>query len=247
MFEVAATYTKDQIYARAGVPEARQGGQWATGYAEFEGAFFIFCNIGAAGRTGHDYANAWRDGLLLEWSAKNGTSVTGAQIKRLLSPAATAHIFWREHDRAPWTYAGLGEPVEVIDETPVRVTWALAPPEKGQDAAALELARPGYAEGQKRLRIHYATERHPGLVRDFKEQLADWTCALCDFDFAETYGSVGWRYIEAHHVDPLAGAGETVNTIDDLLAVCANCHRMLHRGWPRLTPDQLRERIKKAG
>jgi len=38
------------------------------------------------------------------------------------------HIFWRADDRDPFTYAGLGKAVEVIDETPVRVRWRFGEP-----------------------------------------------------------------------------------------------------------------------
>jgi 5-methylcytosine-specific restriction enzyme A len=35
-------------------------------------------------------------------------------------------------------------------------------------------------------------------------------------------------------------AGERRNRIDDLALICANCHRMIHRVAPWLSPDELR-------
>lgn len=56
-------------------------------------------------------------------------------------------------------------------------------------------------------------------------------CKICKFDFEKVYGSRGKGYIEIHHINPLSNIGEEVN-IDpkvDLIPVCSNCHRMIHR------------------
>lgn len=53
----------------------------------------------------------------------------------------------------------------------------------------------------------------------------------CGFDFEKVYGERGKDYVEVHHVVPLADRDEVVD-IDpakDLIVVCANCHRMIHR------------------
>lgn len=60
-------------------------------------------------------------------------------------------------------------------------------------------------------------------------------CSQCGFDFEETYGEIGKGYIEIHHVKPIFQYEdeETEKTIkkalENLIPVCANCHRMLHR------------------
>lgn len=56
-------------------------------------------------------------------------------------------------------------------------------------------------------------------------------CILCGFDFEEVYGARGKGYIEIHHINPLSSVGEEkeINPITDLIPVCANCHRMIHR------------------
>src|SRR5258708_1415436 len=69
-FEVGAQYTRAQIQQSLDVPEDRRGGDWATGYTRFADELFVFCNVGSAGRTGHDYPNRW-DGEQLVWSAKS--------------------------------------------------------------------------------------------------------------------------------------------------------------------------------
>jgi len=56
-------------------------------------------------------------------------------------------------------------------------------------------------------------------------------CKICGFDFEKVYGIRGKGYIEIHHINPLSNLGEEVK-IDpkkDLIPVCSNCHRMIHR------------------
>ncbi|AZU62566.1 HNH endonuclease [Neobacillus mesonae] len=56
-------------------------------------------------------------------------------------------------------------------------------------------------------------------------------CVACGFNFEEIYGERGKDFIEVHHVNPLNTIGEEV-VIDpekDLVPVCSNCHRMIHR------------------
>lgn len=68
-------------------------------------------------------------------------------------------------------------------------------------------------------------------------------CVVCGLDFAEAYGELGEGFIHVHHLRPLSEiAGEyEVNPITDLVPVCPNCHAMLHRRNPPLSPDELRK------
>ncbi|WP_425546396.1 HNH endonuclease [Amycolatopsis minnesotensis] len=63
---------------------------------------------------------------------------------------------------------------------------------------------------------------------------------MCGFDFEHTYGDRGARYIECHHAIPLHVSGETTTRLSNLVLLCANCHRMIHRGAKWITPDELR-------
>ncbi|MCP4547071.1 MAG: hypothetical protein GY835_11450 [bacterium] len=42
------------------------------------------------------------------------------------------------------------------------------------------------------------------------------------------YGDLGAGFIEMHHLKPLS-SGERKTTLRQIVLVCANCHRMLHR------------------
>lgn len=70
-------------------------------------------------------------------------------------------------------------------------------------------------------------------------------CNVCELDFEARYGPLGHGFIHVHHLIPLASIG-TEYAVDgprDLVPVCPNCHAMLHREDPPLTPAKLREVI----
>ena len=57
------------------------------------------------------------------------------------------------------------------------------------------------------------------------------SCSVCGFDFEEFYGERGKGFIEIHHIKPLSSSDQetVINPETDLVPVCANCHRMIHR------------------
>lgn len=142
-FDVGKPYAREQVAERIGMPQERRGGNWDTGYDSFNGEYFIFCNIGVAGRTGHDYANRWHDNRLI-WYAKSRSRLGQPQIEQLLSGQMPVHMFWRGKDRAAFTYAGLAVAESVQDTSPVEVTWLLdSPASQVPDAVAQPLWRRG--------------------------------------------------------------------------------------------------------
>lgn len=90
-------------------------------------------------------------------------------------------------------------------------------------------------EGKLSLIKHLVKERSTKLVSVFKQSLSSYKCCICGFDFEETYGAIGRGFIEAHHTKPVSSLkeGERVST-KDFVAVCSNCHRMIHREYPAL-------------
>ncbi len=90
-------------------------------------------------------------------------------------------------------------------------------------------------EGGRRLRKHYARERCRQLVIRKKQDFASRNagrvfCEVCGFDFVQHYPpALAEGFIEAHHLSPLFTREEPRRTtLDDLLLVCSNCHRMIH-------------------
>jgi len=104
------------------------------------------------------------------------------------------------------------------------------------------------SEGRLPTRLHRVRERDRKLVERKKAtalaRQGSLPCEVYGFDFAATYGPLGERFIEAHHILPLARAGATTTRLADLALVCSNCHRMLHRAKPWIRPAQLQGRLR---
>lgn len=89
-----------------------------------------------------------------------------------------------------------------------------------------------FFEGNRVLSMHLRLERNQQVVRlaklKWKQENSSLPCSKCGFSFVERFGM---EYIEAHHIIPLSYLenGEVVRTtVDDLVAVCSNCHRAIH-------------------
>jgi len=56
-------------------------------------------------------------------------------------------------------------------------------------------------------------------------------CAACGMGFEEIYGELGKGFIHVHHKYPLSrfDGGYSVDPVNDLVPLCANCHAMIHR------------------
>ncbi len=85
-------------------------------------------------------------------------------------------------------------------------------------------------EGGERVYISVGRERNSALRKNALD-IHGYDCMACGFNFEECYGEIGKGFIEVHHVLPLANnAGKRkTNPATDLVVLCANCHRMVHR------------------
>ena len=70
-------------------------------------------------------------------------------------------------------------------------------------------------------------------------------CYVCKFDFKNTYGEIGDKFIHIHHVSPISKGVENFNPLEDLIPVCPNCHAMLHKKSPPYTVEELRDILRK--
>jgi hypothetical protein len=68
-------------------------------------------------------------------------------------------------------------------------------------------------------------------------------CQACGFSFERRYGELGKAFIEVHHTTQFASdhGRRKVDPLVDLVPVCSNCHRMLHRHTPPLGLRALRK------
>jgi len=103
-----------------------------------------------------------------------------------------------------------------------------------------------FPEGKEKYKQHRYRERDGKIVKRAKAQRLAMTgkleCDVCLLDFARRYGERGKGFIEAHHKLPVSQLdGKKRTKLEDLALVCSNCHRMLHRGQPLLSVEQLRD------
>lgn len=73
-----------------------------------------------------------------------------------------------------------------------------------------------------------------------------YKCVVCSFNFEETYGDIGERYIHVHHLVSLSKIRKEykLDPIEDLRPVCPNCHAIIHKTQPALSIEQLRQHMK---
>ncbi|MDM8541275.1 HNH endonuclease [Desulfococcaceae bacterium HSG9] len=84
-------------------------------------------------------------------------------------------------------------------------------------------------ENRKQVVTHLRRERNPYLSL-LRKQQDKYQCQICEMKFQDVYGEIGKDFAEAHHIVPLTQLdGPQTVSVDDLITVCANCHRMLHK------------------
>lgn len=103
-----------------------------------------------------------------------------------------------------------------------------------------------YTEGGRRVFVSRKIERNPRLRKE-AIRIHGCLCKACGFNYGAVYGEWGEGYIEVHHLIPLGGSKvkeRETNPATDLVVLCANCHRMVHRRRGIvLTLDELKRKI----
>lgn len=105
----------------------------------------------------------------------------------------------------------------------------------------------GITEGGVKKTFSTTYERDPRLRRAALK-IHGYSCLACGFNFEDHYGQVGKNFIEVHHMIPLA-EGERESDPNNLIPLCSNCHRMIHRLYNKIENrdealDVLRETIR---
>jgi predicted HNH restriction endonuclease len=141
----------------------------------------------------------------------------------LIDPSVAGHMeaLWKRHVAAIRGYV----PSEALD---------------GQDPEEAE-----FPEGRVLYRLHRYHERCGDLPKRAKElalkKHGRLACVVCGFDFHATYGPIGEGFIECHHTVPVSELDGGMKTkLADVVLVCSNCHRMLHRRRPWLRIEKLK-------
>lgn len=117
-------------------------------------------------------------------------------------------------------------------------------PSVEDDLQAMEVEN-GHIEGKLQTYYGQRYERN-ATIRRMAIEIHGTTCQACGFDFEEVYGERGRNFIEVHHIKPLHVTKEThVNPETDLVPLCANCHRMIHRDPQHvLTVEELKQLLE---
>lgn len=106
-----------------------------------------------------------------------------------------------------------------------------------------------FDEGREREIRTNVVERNRKAVQAAK-RIHGLDCQVCGFNFGRFYGDHGSGFVEVHHIVPVAQAARKkngqVNARTEMVVVCANCHRMLHRGRRLVSIDELRNRVEDA-
>ena len=108
------------------------------------------------------------------------------------------------------------------------------------DLLDIEFEVLGYTEGERQRSLVNKYERDE-RNRKLCIEARGCRCAICGFDFEESYGELGKGFIHVHHIVPVSKIGPNyiIDPVKDLIPVCPNCHAMLHRVDPPMDPNML--------
>lgn len=133
---------------------------------------------------------------------------------------------------------------EELDESEIACSWTAII--VGMLLALLNVTQdePGVLEGGLRRIEVNRYERSP-VNRELCLAANGYTCKICGFNFESTYGELGHHYIHVHHIVPVSkmNSAYMIDPTTDLIPVCPNCHSMLHRTDPPVTPEELKSII----
>jgi len=129
-------------------------------------------------------------------------------------------------------------------ESLIRLHSAISSGESIQNIIKEDI-EPTAVEGKSFLAVHMRYERNNSFIRKIKEEAIKsdpfLRCEACEFSFFENFGELGKGFIEAHHLNPLSTSkGERITTRKDIALLCSNCHKMIHRGNPVFTLEELK-------
>lgn len=185
-----------------------------------------------AGEANHPFAASTDYDVLLE----DGTRLPPKAVFGLAATEALGFQVKPEHFSA-----GIGMPCFTIIEG---ADFRIVP--KGASEPAAKTSKPAappvapeedreFAEGKPKRIEHLKRERHQGASKAkkaaFKSKHGILFCERCLMKPIEVYKSeVGEACIEVHHTKPIADMKEGDKTkLEDLMCLCASCHRVVHR------------------
>jgi hypothetical protein len=102
-------------------------------------------------------------------------------------------------------------------------------------------------EGEEYRREILFRKRNQSLIESRKLN-SNYRCEICGFSFFERYGEIGRNFIIAHHVKPIGKRKKPTKTKGkEISIICANCHSIIHRESPPISPRKLQKLLINDG
>lgn len=191
---------------------------------------YVYYNNKLRGGTRDEYRLVRISSFLAKYKASPGDV--------LLIARATDGSFLFAIERLLDPKSDLGS-VDYVD-TKLDDGWTIGLPSTELEADDETLAM----EGQEHLVASRRYERS-SINRKMAIEIHGRVCIVCRFSFDASYGPIAAGYVEIHHLVPVSSLeGPTsVDPRKDLVPLCANCHRMVHRRWPPYSPKELQRAL----
>lgn len=127
--------------------------------------------------------------------------------------------------------------------------WVLGDSQMQESKEEAPGASPGGEEDQQFAEARRMHRERTSFVRNRKLATAvkkrdGYKCVVCDFSLSLRYGQAHrTTALDCHHLKPLADRHEHTplhSTLEDVVTVCSNCHRLLHSDRKALSLDEAR-------
>ena len=166
---------------------------------------------------------------------------------KILNDSIVSHRILLNRDSANHEVKNIVSRLEKLHESLGGIPRAIKLPRRSTKSikrSTREKQEQEYEEGLRTEITIEVTKRSPALVKRVKER-DSYRCQICGFIFKDFYGPPGEGVADCHHLVPVSQLkGLRKTNPGEAITVCANCHRMLHKGVSLIDPEELREQIR---
>lgn len=112
---------------------------------------------------------------------------------------------------------------------------------KSKSSSTLQISQEG-----KRIEAQCKRYERSSKLRKAVIERDGYVCRVCGKSLEETYGSYAKKLIEVHHGVPVSShnGASFESSIDDMIAICPNCHRVLHHRFPEKPDEEAIEKLQ---
>lgn len=187
----------------------------------------------------------------VDWTTVNIIDERKDRLKNYLDNRMLSYGF--ENDGVPYRfyilelYKNIDPVMQLVPNPRSYIYYDLNDLINNVETEPLETVVYGGKEGTQKQYYVTKYERDPANRKEAM-RIHGFSCQVCGFNFEEVYGTLGKEFIEVHHSKPLYSLEEetVINPETDLVCLCANCHRMLHRKRNEiLSVEELKQLYKK--